>query len=60
MRYLQAIRTLRMGKKNKTPQGDLAAAAKVVNERRNRWRMRILKQLGYSEEEAKNLIYTAP
>jgi hypothetical protein len=60
MNLFQAIRTLRAGKKNKTPQEELVAAVKVVNERRNRLRMRRLQRFGYSEEEAKTLLYTAP
>lgn len=58
--YFQAISTLRQGKKKETPQPELVAAAKVVNERRNRFRMRRLQRLGYSETEAKQLLYTAP
>jgi hypothetical protein len=60
MNLFQAIRALRTGKKNKTPQEELEAAAKVVNERRNRLRMRRLQRFGYSEAEAKTLLYTAP
>jgi len=57
---LQALQTLRKGKKSKTPQAELEAAAKVVNEERNRPRMRRLLRVGYTEAEAKKLLYTAP
>lgn len=60
MNLFAAIRTLRQGKKNKTPQEDLVAAAKVVNERRNLLRARRLKRMGYSDEEVKTLLYAAP
>jgi hypothetical protein len=60
MRYFQALSTLRRGKAKKIPQTELEAAAKVVNERRNRLRLLRLKKAGYSEEEAKALLYTAP
>jgi hypothetical protein len=60
MNLFQAIRTLRQGKKNETPQEELVAAAKVVNARRNRLRFRRLQRMGYSEAEAKTLLYTAP
>jgi hypothetical protein len=58
--YFQAIRILRTGKKKETPQEDLDAAAKVVNERRNRLRFLQLKRVGYSDAEAKNLLYKSP
>lgn len=60
MNYFQALRTLREGKKKETPQEELSAAAKVVNEFRNRRRLRRLQRVGYTEAEAKNLLYTPP
>lgn len=60
MKYLEALRTLRDGKKKQTPQAELTAAIKVVNERRNRGRVRRLKQVGYSDTEIRGLLYTAP
>jgi hypothetical protein len=60
MKYSQAIRTLRNGKKKKTSKTDLTAAAKVVNAQYNRFRINRLKRLGYSESEANNLVYATP
>jgi hypothetical protein len=60
VKYFQALNTLRNGKKNETPQEELTAAAKVVNEFRNRLRLRRLKRIGYSDAEAQTLLYTPP
>lgn len=58
--YGQAMGVLQNGKRNKLAEKDITAAAKIVNAENNRKSIRRLMLLGYTEEEAKTLIYTAP
>lgn len=57
---MKARRTIMEGKRGKIPQADVLAAARIVNVQENRMRIGHLKLQGYTEEEAKAIVYAAP